>query len=91
MEMAEESEQEDTKEIASILMLTPRLQFDNYGMSLSTALLVQNLRLVYPEGKKIRIACAILQEGGEIAEDQRKFAEEYKVVLKGALQPRGKS
>ena len=82
MEMAEESEQEDTKKVASILMLTPRLQFDNYGMSLNTASLVQNLRLVDPEAKQIRIVCAILQEEAEISADQRKVAEECKVCLK---------
>ena len=89
--MADESEQEDMEKVVSILVFTPRLQFDSYGMSLNTASLVQNLRLADPEAKKIRITCAILQEEGKISEDQRKVAEEYKVVLKGALQPRGKS
>ena len=42
-----------------------------------------------PEGKKIKIACAVVEEEGKIKDDQKVDAAKYKVKLEGAKQPRG--
>ena len=74
----------------SALTLTPRWQFDTYGMSAVTKSLVNNLRLVDPDKETIKITCAVLEEEGKIAEDQRKDAEKHGVHLRGAKHPRGR-
>ena len=45
--------------------------------------------MVDPEGKKIKITCAVVEEETKIADDQREDAAKYKVQLKGGKQPRG--
>ena len=42
-----------------------------------------------PNGKKIKITFAIVEDDKNIKEDHRKDAEENKVKLKGSKQPRG--
>ena len=80
------SEQNDIE----ILLLTNKWQFDTYGLSTINKSLVNNLRVVDPEGKKIKITCAVVEEEGNITDDERKDAEKYKVKLVGAKQPRGR-
>ena len=46
----------------SILTLTTKWQFDTYGLSTVNKSLVNNLRVVDPKGKKIKITCAIVEE-----------------------------
>ena len=72
-----------------ILLLATKWQFDTYGLSTVNKCLVNNLRVIDPEGKKIKITCAVVEEE-HITEDERKDAEKYKVKLKGAKQPRGR-
>ena len=73
----------------SVLTLATKWQFDAYGLSTVNKSLVNNLRVVDPEGKKIKITCAVVEEDKNIKEDQRKDAEKYKVKLRGGKQPRG--
>ena len=73
----------------SILTLATKWQFDAYGLSTVNKSLVNNLRVVDPEGKKIKITCAVVEEDKNIKDDQRKDAEKYKVKLRGGMQPRG--
>ena len=73
----------------SVLLLAERWQFDTYGLSTVNKSLVNNLRVVDPEGKKIKINCAVVQEEGKIEKCQKEDAEKYQVELKGAKQPRG--
>ena len=73
-----------------ILLLATKWQFDTYGLSTVNKCLVNNLRVVDPQGEKIRITCAVVEEEEHITEDERKDAEKYKVKLKGAKQPRGR-
>ena len=73
----------------SILLLATKWQFDTYGLSTVNKSLINNLRMVDPEGKKIKITYAVVEEDKNIKDDERKDAEKYKVKLKGAKQPRG--
>ena len=73
----------------SVLLLASKWQFDTYGLSTVNKSLVNNLRVVDPEGKKIKIICAVVEEQKNIKEDQREDAVKFKVKLKGAKQPRG--
>ena len=45
--------------------------------------------MVDPEGKKIEITCAVVEEDGKIESCQKEDAAKYKVQLKGAKRPRG--
>ena len=74
----------------SVLLLATKWQFDTYGLSTVNKSLVNNLRLVDPEVKKIKITSAVVEEEKNIREDEREDAEKYKVKLKGAKQPRGR-
>ena len=73
----------------SVLLLATKWQFDTYGLSTVNKSLVNNLRVVDPEGKKIKITCAVVEEEQNIKDDQKEDAERHKVRLKGAKQPRG--
>ena len=55
-----------SKETISVLLLASRWQFDRYGLSTVNKSLVNNLRLVDPERKTIKIACAVVEEEGKI-------------------------
>ena len=72
----------------SVLLLTTKWQFDTFGLSTVNKSLVNNLRVVDPEGKKIKITCAVVEEDVN-TKDQKEDAERHKVRLKGAKQPRG--
>ena len=74
----------------SVLLLPTRWQFDTYGLSTINKSLVNNLRLVDPEGKTIRITYAVLEEEGKIKETDLTDAKKYGVQLKGAIRPRCK-
>ena len=84
-----ESQMSFEERAISILLLAPNWQFDTYGLSTVNKSLVNNLRLVVPEGKTIKITCAIVEEEKNINDDERDSAEAFKVNLEGAKQPRG--
>ena len=73
----------------SVLLLATKWQLDTYGLSTVNKSLVNNLRIADPQGQKIKITFATAEDDKNIKEDHRKDAEEYKVKLKGAKQPRG--
>ena len=81
---------EGARKPVSILILATRWQFDTYGLSTVNKSLVNNLRLVDPDAKTIKIICAFLEEEGKITEACHRDAEKHGVMLKGAKQPRGK-
>ena len=80
---------DDSRRVISVLLLGTRWQFDTYGLSTINKSLVNNLRLVDPEGKTIKITCAVLQDEGKIQDEDLKDAETHGVELKGAKRPRG--
>ena len=73
----------------SVLLLATKWQFDMYGLSTVNKSLVNNLRVVDPEGKKIKITCAVIEEERNIKDDQKEDDHKYKVQLRGSKQPRG--
>ena len=73
----------------TVLLLATKWQFDTNGLSTVNKSLVNNLRVVDPEGKKIKITCAVVEDEKNITDDQREDAAKYKVELRGANQPRG--
>ena len=73
----------------SVLLLASRWQFDTYGLSTVNKSLVNNLRLVDPEAKTIKITCAVVEEDGKITDVDVKDAGNYAVQLRGARRPRG--
>ena len=73
----------------SVLLLATKWQFDTYGLSTVNKSLVNNLRVVDPEGKKIKITCAVVDEKGKIESKQKEDAEKCQVQLRGSKQPRG--
>ena len=84
-----ESEPHDDLKIISVLLLASKWQFDTYGLSTINKSLVNNLRLVDPESKSIKITCAVVEEGKINSVDVRD-AGKYGVVLKGAKRPKSK-
>ena len=85
----EEPQNPDEKNI-SVLLLGTRWSFDTYGLSTINKSIVNNLRLVDPEAKTIKITCAVVEEEAKIRETDLEDAEKYGVKLKGAKRPRGK-
>ena len=84
------AEASDNKEKPiSVLLLATKWQFDTYGLSTVNKSLVNNLRLLDSEAKKIKITCAVVEEEGKIESYQKKDAEKYKVQLIGGKRPRG--
>ena len=73
----------------SVLLLATKWQFDTYGLSTVNKSLVNNLRVVDPEGKKIKITCAVVDEEGKIESKQKEDTEKCQVQLRGSKQPRG--
>ena len=80
---------DDSPRVVSILLLGTRWQFDTYGLSTINKSLINNLRAVDPEGKVIRITCALLEEDEKIKEKDLRDATTHAVELKGAKRPRG--
>ena len=80
--------QRDEK-IISVLLLASKWQFDTYGLSTINKSLVNNLRLVDPEAKTIKITCAVVEEGKINFMDVRD-ARKYGVLLEGAKRPMSK-
>ena len=85
----EKQEDIGSEKIISVLFLATKWQFDTYGLYTINKSLVNNLRVVDPEGKKIKITCAVVEEEGRIERYQKEDADKYKVKLRGAKQPRG--
>ena len=79
-----------SRRIISVLLLASRWQFDTCGLSTVNKSLVNNLRVVDPEGETIKITCAVVEEEGKIKEVDLKNAEKHGVQLRGAQRPRCK-
>ena len=60
-----ERREDGSRKIISVLLLASRWQFDTYGLSTINKSLVNNLRLVDPEAKTIKITCAVVEEDGK--------------------------
>ena len=86
-----EFHEDSSRNIISILLLATKWQFDTYGLSTVNKSLVNNLRVVDPEDKTIKITCAIVEEEGKIKEFDVKDADDYSVRLQGAKRPKGKN
>ena len=54
-----------------------------------TRSMVNNIRIFDPEGKKVKITCAVLEEDRKIEKVQLDDAKEHKVKLRGATLPKG--
>ena len=80
---------DDSTGVISVLLLGTRWQFDTYGLSTINKSLINNLRTVDPEGKAIRITCALLEEEENIKEKDLEDARTHAVELRGAKRPRG--
>ena len=87
--MEPEYASDSSRKVISILLFATKWSFDSYGLSTITKSMVNNLRLVDPDAKSIRITCALLEEEGKISEDQIADAENHKVKLVGYKHPRG--
>ena len=74
---------DESRRVISVLLLASKWQFDTYGLSTINKSLVNNLRLVDPEGKSIKITYTTLED------DDLKNARKHHVKLNGARRPRG--
>ena len=72
-----------------VLILGTKWQHDSYGIATVNKSLINNLRFVDPDAKKIQITCTILEEEQKIPYPDLREAEICGVCLKGARQPRG--
>ena len=81
---------DESRKTISILLLGTKWQFDTYGLSTINKSLVNNLRLVDPEDKTIKITCTVLEDDGKIKDDDLIDAEKHGVRLRGAQRPRCK-
>ena len=79
----------ESRSTISVLFLASRWQFDTYGLSTVNKSLVNNLRVVDPEAKKIKITCAVVDDNGNIRAEDLIDAGKHEVELKGAKRPRG--
>ena len=79
----------DFRRTISVLLLGTKWQFDTYGLSTINKSLINNLRLIGPEGKAIRITCTVLEEDEKIKDKDLDDARKHGVELKGAKRPRG--
>ena len=84
------SELHPDERLISILFLAIRWQFDTYGLSTINKSLINNLRLLDPEGKTVKITCAVVEEEGKISCIDLRDAEKYGIVLKGTKRPMSK-
>ena len=84
------SELHPDERVISVLFLAIRWQFDTYGLSTINNSLINNLRLVDPEGKTIKITCAIVEEEGKNKDVDVSDAGKSGVVLRGAKRPMSK-
>ena len=73
----------------SLLFLSPKWQYDTYGVASVVRSLVNDLWLTDPDGLKIHMTCAVLQEDGKINEADVKDAAKHNVKLRGVKLPRG--
>ena len=73
----------------SLLFLSPKWQYDTYGVASVVRSLVNDLWLTEPDGQKIQMTCAVLQEDGKINEADVADAAKHNVNLRGVKLPRG--
>ena len=85
----DEHEFPDDCRMISVLLFATKWQFDTYGLSTVNKSLVNNLRLVDPDFKTIKITCAVVEEEGKIKETDLIDARKYGVELRGAKRPKG--
>ena len=81
---------DESRKTISVLLLGTKWQFDTYGLSTINKSLINNLRLVDPEDKTIKITCAVLEDDGKIKDEDFIDAEKHGVKLRGAQRPRSK-
>ena len=79
---------DDSRKTISVLLFATKWQFDTYGLSTVNKSLVNNLRLVNPDSKTIKITCAVVEEEGKIKETDLIDARKYEVELRGAKDQR---
>ena len=79
----------DPYEPISVLFLSPKWQYDTYGVASVVRSLVNDLWLTDPDGQKIQMTCAVLQEDGKINEADVADAAKHNVKLRGVKLPRG--
>ena len=75
----------------SALLLTTRWLFDFTSITTVTRSLVNILRQHDPNGKNVKITCAILEKDGRIEKVQIDDAKMCNVTLRGAVQPVGEN
>ena len=73
----------------SLLLLSPKWQFDTYGVASVVRSLANDLWLTDPEGKQIQMTCAVLQEDGKTDQKDTEDAKRHNVTLRGVKLPRG--
>ena len=73
----------------SLLFLSPKWQYDTYGVASVVRSLVNDLWLTDPDGQKIQMTCAVLEEDGKINEADVADAAKHNVKLRGVKLPRG--
>ena len=79
----------DPNDPISLLFLSPKWQYDTYGVASVVRSLVNDLWLTDPDGQKIQMTCAVLQEDGKINEADVADAQKHNVKLRGVKLPRG--
>ena len=73
----------------SVLFLSPKWQYDTYGVASVVRSLVNDLWLTDPDGLKIQMTCAVLEEDGKINGADVEDAAKHNVQLRGVKLPRG--
>ena len=73
----------------SVLLLSPKWQYDTYGVASVVRSLVNDLWLTDPDGLKIQMTCAVLEEDRKINEADVADAAKHNVKLRGVKLPRG--
>ncbi len=71
----------------SVLFLSPSWQYDGYGIANINRSLISNLRAADPEGKGVKIHCAVVEEEGKIPQKDREDSKKHSVSLVGAKTP----
>ena len=75
--------EDDPDDPISLLFLSPKWQCDTYGVASVVRSLVNDLWLTDPDGLKIQMTCAVLQEDGKINKADVADAGKHNVKLRG--------
>ena len=76
-----------TQKQVSVLILTPKWQFDDYGMATITRSQIESLRSIDPDGNFIKITCAVLEDDVNLRK-RNADARQLNIELIGYSQPR---